>query len=556
MNLEVISKQPHEGKIEVNQNGNSKLVSNGSKFLSASYRPKSARLTQPRPSVWTLKDVQKALPKEGPTSLFIFREGNIIRKYAKFIAESKAFEYFILLTILFNCIVLAFDAPLPENDKSSMNEVAEKIEYYFLAIFLFELVVKIIAMGFVLHPKSYLRSGWNFVDFVVVITGLVILILGHSGSGTASINIKSLRAVRVLRPLKLISGIPSLQVVMTSIVRAMFPLMQVLFLVVFVIIIFAIIGLEFLRGRFSNACYNEATKKWQSPITPCDPDINKQTFFVYGKRCPANYVCKGGWEGPNSGISSFDNIFLAMLTVFQCITMEGWTDVMYTTFYARDEHGYIYSAYYIALIVIGSFFMLNLVLGVLSGEFAKEREKVENRRSFLKLRQAKQIDRQYDCYLEWIMKGEEIMAQQGGQESNATPNESIDRIGDAALNPAIVFTSNRYKFNSSTNHRKSKFDRIKQWIKLSRIRIRVLVKHGAFYWTVLVMVFLNTCIVATNHYQQPSWLTKFQEVSEIVFVTIFTCEMLLKLYGLGPKLYFHSMFNMFDCIVSNQYFIL
>jgi len=88
MNLEVISKQPHEGKIEVNQNGNSKLVSNGSKFLSASYRPKSARLTQPRPSVWTLKDVQKALPKEGPTSLFIFREGNIIRKYAKFIAES------------------------------------------------------------------------------------------------------------------------------------------------------------------------------------------------------------------------------------------------------------------------------------------------------------------------------------------------------------------------------------------------------------------------------------------------------------------------------------
>ena len=45
------------------------------------------------------------------------------------------------------------------------------------------------------------------------------------------------------------------------------------------------------------------------------------------------------------------------------------------------------------------------------------------------------------------------MAQQGGQESNATPNESIDRIGDAALNPAIVFTSNRYKFNSSTNHR-------------------------------------------------------------------------------------------------------
>ena len=58
--------------------------------------------------------------------------------------------------------------------------------------------------------------------------------------------------------------------------------------------------------------------------------------------------------------------------------------------------------------------------------------------------------------------------------------------------------------------RKSKFDRIRDWIKLSRIKIRVFVKHGAFYWSVLVMVFLNTCIVATNHYRQPLWLTKFQ----------------------------------------------
>ena len=39
--------------------------------------------------------------------------------------------------------------------------------------------------------------------------------------------------------------------------------------------------------------------------------------------------CGEYWEGPNYGITSFDNIFLAMLTVFQCITMEGWTDVLY-----------------------------------------------------------------------------------------------------------------------------------------------------------------------------------------------------------------------------------
>lgn len=37
----------------------------------------------------------------------------------------------------------------------------------------------------------------------------------------------------------------------------------------------------------------------------------------------------GTWEGPNYGITNFDNIGLAMLTVFQCVSMEGWTQIMY-----------------------------------------------------------------------------------------------------------------------------------------------------------------------------------------------------------------------------------
>ena len=48
-----------------------------------------------------------------------------------------------------------------------------------------------------------------------------------------------------------------------------------------------------------------------------------------GFTCPEGTVCKKGWVGPNDGITNFDNFGLAMLTVFQCITLEGWTDVMY-----------------------------------------------------------------------------------------------------------------------------------------------------------------------------------------------------------------------------------
>jgi len=48
-----------------------------------------------------------------------------------------------------------------------------------------------------------------------------------------------------------------------------------------------------------------------------------------GFRCPNGSSCKANWDGPKHGIVSFDNIIYAMLTVFQCITMEGWTTTLY-----------------------------------------------------------------------------------------------------------------------------------------------------------------------------------------------------------------------------------
>ena len=51
-----------------------------------------------------------------------------------------------------------------------------------------------------------------------------------------------------------------------------------------------------------------------------------------GRHCSSGLNCTSNstvWRGPNQGITTFDNIFLSMLTVFQCITMEGWTDIMY-----------------------------------------------------------------------------------------------------------------------------------------------------------------------------------------------------------------------------------
>uniref|UniRef100_A0A2C9MAT1 EF-hand domain-containing protein n=2 Tax=Biomphalaria glabrata TaxID=6526 RepID=A0A2C9MAT1_BIOGL len=357
-------------------------------------------------------------------SLFIFSEENFIRKYAKIIIEWGPFEYMVLLTIIANCIVLALEEHLPSKDKTPLALQLDETEVYFLGIFCVEAFLKIVALGFCLHRGSYLRNIWNIMDFVVVVTGFITIFAAAGSSG--AFDLRTLRAVRVLRPLKLVSGIPSLQVVLKSIIRAMAPLLQVCLLVLFAIVIFAIIGLDFYVGIFHNACFikGAVTRREEDidlgdeiDIRPCSTDV------TVGFQCQTNISsCKTGWRGPNAGITNFDNIGFAMLTVFQCITMEGWTNVLY---YTNDALGGTFNVlYFVPLIILGSFFMLNLVLGVLSGEFAKERERVENRRAFFKLRRQQQIERELNGYLEWICKAEEVIL----SEERTTDEEKLKII--------------------------------------------------------------------------------------------------------------------------------
>ena len=57
-----------------------------------------------------------------------------------------------------------------------------------------------------------------------------------------------------------------------------------------------------------------------------------------GYQCPEGEICREPWVGPNDGITNFDNFGLAMLTVFQCVTLEGWTDVMYWVCFLEISH--------------------------------------------------------------------------------------------------------------------------------------------------------------------------------------------------------------------------
>uniref|UniRef100_A0A803W3J9 Voltage-dependent N-type calcium channel subunit alpha n=1 Tax=Ficedula albicollis TaxID=59894 RepID=A0A803W3J9_FICAL len=464
-------------------------------------------------------------------SLFIFSEDNVIRKYAKRITEwpypfREAVRARGEATIIANCIVLALEQHLPDGDKTPMSERLDDTEPYFIGIFCFEAGIKIIALGFVFHKGSYLRNGWNVMDFVVVLTGIL------ATAGT-DFDLRTLRAVRVLRPLKLVSGIPSLQVVLKSIMKAMVPLLQIGLLLFFAIVMFAIIGLEFYMGKFHKTCEEVGD-------FPCGEEPP-------ARQCESGTTCREYWQGPNYGITNFDNILFAVLTVFQCITMEGWTDILYNT---NDAAGNTWNwLYFIPLIIIGSFFMLNLVLGVLSGEFAKERERVENRRAFLKLRRQQQIERELNGYLEWIFKAGEAgiswallkrAAIKKSKNDLIHAEEGEDHFTDIC---SVGSPFARASLKSGKNESSSYFRRKE---KMFRFFIRRMVKAQSFYWVVLCVVALNTLCVAMVHYDQPEKLTTALYFAEFVFLGLFLTEMSLKMYGLGPRNYFHSSFNCFD----------
>ncbi|XP_049817851.1 muscle calcium channel subunit alpha-1 isoform X2 [Aethina tumida] len=474
----------------------------------------------------------KPPPDRPQRALFCLYLKNPIRKLCIDVVEWKPFEWLILLTIFANCVALAVYTPFPNSDSNTTNAYLEKIEYIFLVIFTVECIMKIIAYGFIMHPGSYLRNGWNLLDFTIVIIGMISTALSFLTRD--SFDVKALRAFRVLRPLRLVSGVPSLQVVLNSILRAMVPLLHIALLVLFVIIIYAIIGLELFSGKMHFTCYNSAGEEMDG-AHPCDPTGVGFNCSELG----SDYNCTGPWGGPNDGITNFDNFGLSMLTVFQCITLEGWTDVLYNI---QDAMGRTWQwSYFVSMVILGAFFVMNLILGVLSGEFSKEREKAKARGDFHKLREKQQLEEDLRGYLDWITQAEDIEPEGENQQNQDARNtvtnemESTDQLGEEEIQQDSWFKK-----------RKKDFERVNRRMRRS---CRKAVKSQTFYWLIIVLVFLNTGVLATEHYQQPVWLDDFQEYTNMFFIALFTMEMLLKMYSLGFQGYFVSLFNRFDCFV-------
>ena len=172
-------------------------------------------------------------------------------KIIQIVTVNPWFDRFILFVILVNCIVLAAD-----KEVEFVTENVETIDFAFLIIYTFEMIFKIIAMGFVTREHSYLRDPWNKLDFVVVVMGWVSLMI-KSG------DISAIKVIRILRPLRTINQIPNMSSLVATILNSLPIMFEVMVLFFFMLIMFGTIATQLLGGHLDKRCtriYEDGSK--------------------------------------------------------------------------------------------------------------------------------------------------------------------------------------------------------------------------------------------------------------------------------------------------------
>ena len=277
----------------------------------------------------------------------LLRIGYGISDFCYLIIGNKFFEYFIILVIITNIFLISY-----END--DMN-AASQIDLIFLVIYTIEACLKILALGLILTPRSYLRDNWNKMDALIVTTGWL------STVSLNNINFSAIRTLRILRPLRSISSISGLRVLFVALIKSIIPLLASFSVIFFFILIFAILGIQLWSGEFLYQCMDLMTGEMTGELC----GVNK---------CTALQKCVHSLDNPNFGTSNFDNIFYALLNVFQVITMEGWSDIM---IYAQMTFSDYVIFYFFAIIFIGTFLLLSMSLAVIKNSFTKAMQEMK-----------------------------------------------------------------------------------------------------------------------------------------------------------------------------------
>lgn len=175
--------------------------------------------------------------------------------------------------------------------------------------FLFEIIIRMLVIP---RFKDFFKNGWNVFDTIIVLGSLIPI----DNSETVLLA----RLLRIFRVLRLISFVPELRMLVRALLKAI-PRMGYVVLLMFVIF--------YMYGAVGSMFFNH---------------INPELW---------------------------DNISVAMITMFRVVTFDNWSEVMYEV---MDVYPFAW-IYFLSFIFLNAFVFLNMMIGVVIDVFSQEHEK-------------------------------------------------------------------------------------------------------------------------------------------------------------------------------------
>nr|XP_053611704.1 sodium channel protein para isoform X36 [Plodia interpunctella] len=391
--------------------------------------------------------------------------------------ENTYFETAVITMILLSSLALALeDVHLPH--RPILQDILYYMDRIFTVIFFIEMLIKWLALGF----QKYFTNAWCWLDFIIVMVSLINFVAALCGAGGIQA-FKTMRTLRALRPLRAMSRMQGMRVVVNALVQAIPSIFNVLLVCLIFWLIFAIMGVQLFAGKYFKCVDLNHTTLSHEII----PDRNACIL--------ENYT----WE--NSPMN-FDHVGKAYLCLFQVATFKGWIQIMNDAIDSREvgrqpireTNIYMY-LYFVFFIIFGSFFTLNLFIGVIIDNFNEQKKKAGGS---LEMFMTEDQKKYYNA-----------MKKMGSKK----PLKAIPR---PKWRPqAIVFEIVTDK----------KFDMI-----------------------IMLFIGLNMLTMTLDHYQQSDTFSNVLDYLNMIFIVIFSSECLLKIFALRYH-YFVEPWNLFDFVV-------
>jgi hypothetical protein len=552
------------------------------------------------------KDGKIFVKQVDPRSLYIFPIRNCGRMAVIRIVESRWFDRFILGCILVNSILLAVYQMRATRDQDHwiINHLIDTVfDDILWSVFTCETILKIIAFGVCCGPRTgYLRDPWNILDFIVVLSGLFERTAGGTGLGF-------LRLFRLLRPLRSLNAVPEMKILVKTVMSAFLKLGNVSLLFVFLVMLFGITGISLMNGVFYRQCY----------VTPNPQLIETGGEFCWEwiptgeeRLCGGNYMCLNGghckgyeddpvpefapeFAGgrrdypfcensqsamtkvfPETDFVHFDHLGGAFLLIFQSMTLEGWTEIMYMV---EDGFSPAFAAniYFFAVVFLTNYFMLNVALAVVDEVQDDEDEKH---------RYAKQLfELEYFPGEEWKHVLERRLQFLGKMNALADNTLQVLDSTETCEEPYLIQDimnkeSPYYKDLDSDSFplhimdgqdlideleaESSQGEDPTRWMDCKLVHICSAIKENeCFNNFILLMIVGNVANMCIGDFvldypdtfsfsSSPFGNTTKKHVTsilEILFLAIFSAEMIIVIIAMGPKGYVKSFKDAFDGFV-------